>query len=378
MSNKPKESYIARAAERRRRTYVVLSSFLAFVIGFGALAPIFTSNIQQAVPPTEAPTVAPRPTQIADLTTITFDRQAVSQSGLFSVAVPSGWEVTSNNALTNEAQLTQRNATAESVIEARVIAPPTPVTNLDELSAFFSTEWLSQSWREYTRNTETARRLDTETNELVLDFNLARGTQDFIARQLAWTDGTWIYLVRVVTPPNAPEQLVYVLDNLKASLRPNTQFVGAPFDWQSHFDTSTKTLIRFPASWSVADTAPGAPTSLTGDNATLRVETITATVADQAAAEAWVQTTYGATVVSAVPVERSGLSGYGIAYSVANPDGGSSSGYAVMLVGEGVVNVANLTVPQAGVDLNDAASLTNFANFKGIMDSFGVFADVNA
>ena len=69
-----------------------------------------------------------------------------------------------------------------------------------------------------------------------MDFELQSNNQTFVARQEAWTDGDWIYSVRVVTPANATDTLRYVLEGVVESLEPKKEFAGTPFDWNAYFD----------------------------------------------------------------------------------------------------------------------------------------------
>jgi len=367
----PRKTKAQLAAERRRRNYLVFSLVMVAVLSLSALAPLFTSNLQleqpQAQPTATTPPVLPTP--ISDLSTIRFDSAVVSVSGLFSVALPTGWEVGTNSVQLNEAQLTQRNANAISVIEARLIQPETPLTTLEELSAYFSDAWLRSSWRDYTTWNKTGETI--LENRYVSDFLLTRLGSQFIARQEAWTDGRWLYVVRVVTPPNASEMLRYLLNGVRESLRVNQQAADFPFDWQGHFDPVHEYLIRFPSSWSVTDAALGQPTSLAGEGATIRIDTLPVSVASAEEAEQWVTSTYGAAVTSVTAVERGGVPGFAVAYQLPDIDGGSSSGYAVLLAnGEGM-SVADLRFSQPNVDLNEAAE--GFTTWKQIMDSFSLW-----
>jgi hypothetical protein len=370
----PQKSRSQLRSERRNRNYVIFCIVMVVVLGLSAFAPLIpTNNTQTAVPPT--PTQPPViPTPIADLSSISFDNRVVSESGLFSVAVPTGWEVGSNIGTTNEAQMTQRNASASSVIETRVILPTEPITDIAGVQSYFNDAWLQSSWRDYTSWNKSGD--EVVGDNYIADFSLARTGSDFIARQEAWTDGTWLYMVRVVTPTNASDMLKYILEGVKASLTPNTQFVGSPFDWKSYFDTTNKYLIRFPQTWAVTDSASGKPTSLAGEGATIRIETVAATVADADAASAWVESTYGATVTSVEPVERFGNTGFAVAYQVPNVDGGSSSGYAVILNNGDQVSVADLRFAAANVDLNTVEADSQYSPWKAILDTFGIFPNI--
>lgn len=354
---------------RRNRINLYLGIFLVFIMGFSAIAPLLQSNQTQEILPT--PTTAPaRPTPIQDLNNISYDTVRQHRTGLFSVAVPAGWESATDTNNSTEAQTSFRNTSAQSVIETRVISPITPIETPEDLKAIFTPDWLRSSWRDYTTYNQVSEKIENDT--LILDFTLARGTQDYIARHVAYTDGDWVYVVRVITPPNANEMALSLLENVKASFTPNKALYGTSFEWNGYYDSSTQTLVRYPLTWQLLDSGTGAPASLSGDGATLRVETVNATVTDEASAQAWVESAVnGAVVTSTTPVERYGVSGFQVAYTFTNLDGDSESGFAVIYPnGEGKVSVANLRIPQASVDLEDVVN----ANFKAILGEFGVLA----
>lgn len=372
----PRKTKSQIAAESRRRNYIIFSLVMVGVLGFSALAPLVTSGIRQQQPVIE-PTGTPAPivpTPIADLSSIGFDSVTMSESGLFSVAVPTGWEVGTNVAQGNEAQMTQRNANAGSVIETRVIQPQPAITDIAGVQAFFTDAWLRSSWRDYSSWNKAGDQVVGD--HYITDFVLERLGNQYVARQEAWSDGTWLYLVRVVTPSNASDMLKYVLTGVRDSLIPNREFVGAPFEWQSHFDSVNHTLLRFPETWTVTDTAPGQPTSLQSDSATVLIEAISATVADADAASQWVAAAYGATVTSSEAVDHFGTPAFAVAYQVPSVDGGTTSGYAVLLPDGDTLNVADLRFPDANVDLNTASADGGYGPWKQMMASFSLFPNV--
>lgn len=367
----PRKTKAQLTSERRRRNYLVFSLVMVGVLTLSALAPLFTRNLQfeePQIPPT-ATTPPVLPTPISDLSTIRFDTAAVSVSGLYSVAVPTGWEVGTNIVQLNEAQLTQRNGAASSVIEARIIQPETPLTSVDELPTFFNDAWLRSSWRDYTSWNKTGETVVDD--RYVADFLLTRLGSQFIARQEAWTDGRWLYVVRVVTLPNASDMLRHLLNGVRASLRVNPHQVDVPFDWQGHFDPTHEYLIRFPSSWRVTDAANGQPTSLAGEGATIRIDTVAANVASAEDAQQWVEATYGATVTSVEPVERGDAAGFAVAYQLPTLDGDTTSGYAVLLNNGQNLSVADLRFNQPNVDLN--ATVEGFETWQQIMNSFSLW-----
>jgi hypothetical protein len=196
-----------------------------------------------------------------------------------------------------------------------------------------------------------------QDDKLIIDFNVMLTGRTYVARQMAWTDGTWIYVVRVLVPENATDLLRYLLDNFVKTLQPQTEFKDTPLDWDAYYDPENSHIIRYPSDWLVTDTAKGRPTSIStsGGGINLRVEARAATsVADEAAARAFVEKERsGISVASAVPVTRGLGQGFSVAYSYTTADGSKESGLEVLLNGpDGKLHIANLLFPTGGIDLN--------------------------
>src|SRR5690606_12751259 len=137
-------------------------------------------------------------------------------SGLYTVGYPSGWApgAGTNNGV--QAQINFTNSDVRSVIETYIDVPETPLTTLGELSDRYNDQIMQRGWRNYESAVETARR--EENGKLLIDFELKQGGQTFLARHEAWTDGDWIYVVRVVTPQNARDLLLYLLDAVSPTI----------------------------------------------------------------------------------------------------------------------------------------------------------------
>jgi hypothetical protein len=296
------------------------------------------------------------------------------------VGDPEGWTPSQPLTSGQSVRAVFTNADAKSVIQVDVdqasssdgeLAPLT----LDDVDARYNSSWLSDSWRSYSTWSESDRER-TADDQLVIDFELSLANQGYVARQKAWTDGDWIYSVRVVTPDNATSTLLYLLDNVSDSLQPQKAFAGIPFNWESYFDTADTHIIRFPATWAVADSAPGRPTSISGDNdAALRVESAAGTVIDsEEAAADWVERLRSGTQILGVePVTRQEVAGYSVTYSFQTADGDKQSGEAILLNGpDEKLHVANLRFP-GEVDLHTASDDVAFADLATVMDSFFVF-----
>ena len=360
----------------KRFTYIFGIS-MALIMGLSVILPALSTNVSpiQQIPPTTAP--EPTPIPPPDINAISFTETYLHPSGIFTVAQPTGWLPAAPSNTLDNVQATLSNSTAQSIIQVEVTRPDVeteaPLT-LDEVDAQFTSSALASSWARYTSWTETGRR--RENDELILDFTLTSGSQTFVARQKSWTDGDLIRSVRVVTPENATEALLYVLDEVAASLQVVPEFTSTPLDWTAHYDAVNGNIIRFPSDWTVADTAPGQPTSITDStgNITLRMETSAETVADEAAAEAFVAAQRpGATILNVAPVTREGAEGYAVAYDFTTVDGDAQSGVAVLLTGaDEQLHVANLRFPGAGIDLTTETAEGENAILAAVVDTFYV------
>ncbi len=360
----------------KRFTYIFGIS-MALIMGLSVILPALSTNVSpiQQIPPTAVP--EPTPIPPPDINAISFNQTYLHPSGIFTVAQPTGWLPAAPQNTLNNVQATLSNSTAQSIIQVEVTRPDAeteaPLT-LDEVDAQFTSSALASSWARYSSWSETGRR--RENDQLLLDFTLTSGNQTFVARQKSWADGDLIRSVRVVTPENATEALLYLLDEVSDSLTVVPEFTSTPLDWNAHYDTVNGNIIRFPSNWTVADTAPGQPTSITDDTGTvtLRMETRAEPVADEAAAEAFVVAQRpGASILNIAPVSRESAEGYAVAYEFTTVDGDTQSGLAVLLNGaDGQLHVANLRFAGAGIDLTTESADGDNAGLAAVADTFYV------
>ena len=354
----------------------IIGILMVGIMGLSAIMPLLSQNTlnnqQTQVEPTALPTLPPPP----NTNTITFDQTYLHPSGLFTVAEPSGWTSSQPETSGDNVRALFSNTDAQSIVQVDVTQLPAtdgPVT-LDDVDAYFNDTYLSSSWRNYT-NVDTSSREQVD-DKLVLDFSMSANNQTYVARQQSWTDGEWVYSVRVVMPSNATNALVYVLDNVASTVQPQKEFAGTPFNWTAYFDQQDTSIIRFPSEWTLADSAPGKPASIEGlGDTTLRVETdVEAAVDSEDAARAWVESSRsGANILSVQPVTRDGIEGYSVAYSYKTVDGDSTSGLAVLLNGpDEKLHVANLRFPGADVDLNATEEVASHSDLLQVMNSFNV------
>lgn len=348
---------------------------MAAVMALSVILPTMGRNATQqtTVQPTQVavPTFPPPP----DLTGISFTNIYLHPTGLYSVAQPTGWPLSQPATTDTSARTTMTNTGAQSVIQVDVekLQKDGPVT-LDDVDARYTQSVLASSWSNYSSWRETGDRVRTEDGKLQMDFALTAQNQQYVARQLAWTDGEWVYSVRVITPDNATDMLRYVLAGVASSITPNKVFASTPFGWTAYRDTVFNHIVRFPSTWVVEDSAPGRPTSISGDNgAVLRVQAQADTsVADADAARAWLETARpGAAAVNVVPVSREGGDGFAVSYTFTNADGEVQSGLAVLLNGaDGALHSANLRFDGSSVDLTSEEGRAAQPDLALVMDSF--------
>lgn len=345
--------------QRNRQSKVTIAFFIfmAFVMGMGVIAPFLRQEATVLNTPSTDPTTVPTatvPAPMVDFGGISFKQVYLHPSGLFTVGQPTGWLPLTPIADPGRAGVTMFNQSTLSIIEVSVEQPTTPITTVDQLDARNDKTYLAASWARYGTWTETARKHDGD--QLIIDFNLTLNNQQYVARQLSWSDGQWVYNVRVVAPSNATQMLLYLVGELAKAITPYKQFYGTPFEWTSYYDSQTNAIIRYPATWTVADAAPGRPASITSaDGHEMRVETqANVTIADEAAAGQWVDGTQsGATILSVEPVTHGDASGFSVAYSYTTVDGDPRSGVALLLNGPGsTLYAANLRFAGSSIDVN--------------------------
>lgn len=370
-----------------KRALVIISILMIVAIAGSSILSLFTNNSQ--VLPTVAPTEAPSPTfpvPITDFSTVKFDQDYLHPSGLFSVAQPTGWTPASPASNPNGAEITMNNANVLSVIQVSLQIATEPIDTLEKLDALYTSATLNDSWSNYRRDAQTGLNYretgrKRENNQLALDFELKNNRQQtFLARQIAWSDGTWVYSVRVVMPENAIGALKFVIDSLIPTVKGyKAAFEGTPADWKAYFDPTSNFVIRYPSNWTLDDGGPGRPTSFSGDNAVLRVESQAGVnVADEADARAWVEASRaGATVVSVKPVTRGDQSGFSVAYSYTDADGNPQSGLALLLNTGDALHIANLRITAPDIDLNADGLAEPFATLAKVLNTFQSLGDLN-
>jgi hypothetical protein len=343
-----------------RRASIALGVFMAIVLIAGSILPLLSNNSATTAPAVE-PTAIPTPTfppPVTNFDALRFDQLYLHPSGLYTIALPTGYRVAQPNTGSTIAQVNLRDDATLGVIDAYIEKPFSPVTTAD-LSGRFTRETLAPTWSRFPSWRETNRQ--TVDDKLIIDFAIEFQRQNYVARQQVWTDGDLIYSVRVLTPDNAVPYLRHVLENVAASIQPLNLFPGTPFDWQADYNNLNNLIWRHPSDWTILDGGIGRPTTWGApNNVTLRIETRpNRIIGDEAEAASFVDGLQrGATVLSVQPVTRGAASGYAVAYSYQTFDGEPFSGLALLLnqtdsAGtSAALLIANLRFPGAAVDLN--------------------------
>lgn len=386
-----------------QRIYVAVGVGLAILMGLSLFAPALTPAPTTDVPD---PTRTPAPTQpppITDFSGINFDQEEyLHPSGLFVISVPTGWEPSAPANSGVQAQANLNNPDALSVVEVSLQQPNPMVTNVDELSAIYTQGFLAGSWSNYSSWDELARQRDEENGRLLIDFQLSRQGQNYLARQASWFDDDYVYYVRVVVTDNMIDLMNFMLEEMVDQVRVNRQFVNTPLGWTSYFDQFDQHIFRYPQNWRVTDRVNDGPASIESADGTVRVRVeafADGEIADEDAAIAYVESLLpGGEVLSVAPVERFDAdSGFAVSYRFRDADGAPQSGQVVLLNGvDGQLHVLNGLVANADIDFNtydpEQAAVAgpeatpdpsappfdpNYVDFSQAMETFSLLTGLN-
>ncbi len=338
-----------------QRIAYVFGISMAVLMAVSLIFPAIISN-QTTTVEVEPTNTAPPPTfppPLTDFSSISFNEQDyLHPSGVVAVSVPTGWEVVPPGPAgpTGGVNLNLNSESNDSTIQVSVEAPPQELTTTESISAYLPAARLEGAWAgtRFLGGVDELRR-DIEGDRLLVEFALQDSQQrEFFARQASWTDGDWLYSVRVAVPENAVDLLDFLLDPMIDAVKPQRQFQDTPLTWTAYFDEEVNHILRYPTGWTQTDGGAGVPTSFsTPTGLQVQVASSEETIESEEAALAWVEGVRGGIdAEEAQPVERSGGSGYAVTYTYTNPDGEIRDGYAVLLNGEeGLLHTAVALLP---------------------------------
>ncbi len=364
----------------RQRVYAAIGISLAVLMGVTLFLPAIAPNNPNVVTHDTVPTPNPIPTlppPVTDFDGITFESVYLHPSGMYQITYPNGWTPTSPSNSETLVQVNFNNDQTQGVLETTIQTLDTPPTTLEELSDYLNSSFLQSTWRGYTSWNETARRIDEEAEQVVIDFELTLSQQNFLARHLAWLEDGRIYMVRSIAPENAVDYLRFMLENMVDSIEPVPLYVDGPGSWTAYHNPDDGYILRHPTSWFVSDGEPGVPVTMQSGDSVLRIETLPDnSIANEDAALSFVETLRpDAALGSAQAVTRSGGSGYLVSYQTANLDGEAISGGVLLLNAEAGDTLYTVDARVAGFteDLNGEDGLsTRVSELGGILESFNL------
>ena len=190
-----------------KRITIIFGISMALIL---ALTTLLSAVGRTSQPP--APTAAPVPTfpPPPDLASIDFAQRILHPGGLYTVALPTGWEVSEALNTREGLRAVLEDEAAQSLIQVDVDRPPprsleVGALTLDDHRRAFQPGLAGRQLARIPQLGGKRAANAARTASLLIDFTLGFGGQTFVSRQQAWTDGEWIYSVRVVTPANATD-----------------------------------------------------------------------------------------------------------------------------------------------------------------------------
>ncbi len=312
------------------------------------------------LPPTPViiPTVDPNPQFEGEL-------PYIHSTGLYQTFLPAGndWVISEGQGADGAVSVVIQSPARLAVMH-NYIRPGVQYENADSLSTDFLTEsHFVDAWSEYDSWLETGRSISD--NKVFVNFDLSSDGNQYLGRAVAWVDGGWLYVSRMVVPANNPG----LLDLLQTLMLP--EFVGypqlqvLPELWPAYSDQELGFLLKHPSDWQVIAGGKGRQVTFSVPAAdgktTVRVwATADKPIGDETQAEAWLtETEASATVLTIEPAARTLGTGFQIAYSYRDTAGDSHSGLMVLLNDEqGTLFTANLQATPPDMNWLDAETLS--------------------
>ncbi len=250
----------------------------------------------------------------------------------------------------------------------------------DELftDVYFNTEWGQyKTWR-YT-NREVANGLITIEFALEDDRN---ELLKYIARQISWLEGNWLYTIRIVVPDNNPVLLDRLFELTSPTMIGYHNIAAFPLlGWTEFSDPSQRMMIKLQEVWTQVSGSSGRPITYRGATLTEGYEVTIQRIPGQPlpsleAAQEWLSTfREGIQIIEGRPTSQTFAQGYWFSYTYSTVEGDPVSAAASLLNDtDGNLYVAELRAPERDVNFL-AADLTEQRLIgQQIIQSFTVLA----
>ena len=345
--------------KRNNRVILAFTILMIVILLVSAVATVIdpstttsTDNDENAIS-TPRPTPFTFPTPEPNGAQLTLAKPIVNSSGLFQIAIPEGWEITTNSYDFNlpGARSAFLNTERLSVIDAHLLVGINYSSHQALSDDYFTASYFLTAWGSYEGFTETGR---TVGEAITIDFELGLGGQKYLARQIAWMDGDWVRLVRVVAPENNPALLDITIEMVVPTfISYNDQRDTSP-TWVAFADNDAKYVIRHP-NWTLvsAGTVPILEAPIAPASMVLRSQTeMPLTSLEEA--EAFVKETLrpGAEILSSQVATKEYGGGYMVSFTARDNEGNPISALAVLLNDDANnLHIAEIRLAEGGKDL---------------------------
>ena len=354
---------------------VALVFIVIFVVSFiNPGGNIDTTSDIEAVPTQEpTPLVAPTPEPGGPL--LSFGSPTHQSNGLFQVTVPGGWFLGDNlyDASGPRARMSFNNPQRLSVIDAIVqfgVNYPSHQALSDD---FLTDEFFFGAWGAYQSASETGRSVG---DTVIVDFDLTAGGLTLIGRQVAWLDGDWLHMVRLIVPDNNPallDELERVVPPTLVSFQQDQR--DLPPSLSAYVDAAQGFLIRHPG-WARISGAQGGPAvfeDTLNDGRLLLRATEESPLESLDDAEAYVAETLrpGAEILSSQITAREFAEGVLVSYQDRDADGNAIAGLVALLNDQTErLLVAEIRLTASDLDLLAVSDDARVTQTRQIIDSF--------
>lgn len=380
---------MSKKSSRRRRStqqlvLIVLGVVLIFIFVITLFATPNTATSPVSVDDddlansisTAAPAEITIPTPNPDGPQLEYGEPLVQSSGMFQVTLPTGWIAERNNYEPEipRARITSRNAARLSVIDVMLQFGVNYPSHQVLADNFFDESYFFTAWQEYDGFSETNRSVgDTVT----IDFDLIAEGVNYLGRQIAWLDGDWLHMLRLIVPDNNPPLLEALSETMPQTFISYVDQRGQSYSLTAYADRSQRLLLRYQG-WRFVSGGFGTPVVLEDpvSGARLAVRTVADTMLESLeAAEAYVteELRPGVETQSAQVTTRIFATGYYVSYQDQDSDGNTIAGLVALLNDDaGTLYIAEIRVQAAETDLLSADLGAQYFSVRQVIDAFSI------